>query len=64
MMTMKQELRVKCDGCIWKGMCSSAEACDDYTPADEMSDVEIEMKIEMRRDEYRKAWNDYTSQYE
>lgn len=61
---MKQELRTKCDGCIWKGMCSSAEACDDYTPYDEYDDTEIQLMIEMRRDEYRRAYTAYVSQYE
>ena len=58
------DLRTKCNGCIWFDMCKSVDACDGYTPYDDMDDIEIEMMIELRRDEYRLAWIDYVSQYE
>lgn len=57
------DLRVKCDGCMWIGTCPGDCACDDYTPWDEMDDVEIQILIESRRDEYRRAWAEYVSQY-
>ena len=60
---MMIELRKTCEGCIWNGSCPCSEACDDYTPIDEYDDTEIQLMIEMRRDEYRRAYADYVSQY-
>ena len=61
---MVRNLRIKCDGCMWYGTCQDDDACDSYAPIDEMDDTEIQILIEMRRDEYRRAWNAYVSQYE
>lgn len=61
---MYYDLRIKCDGCMWVGTCPGQNGCDDYAPIDDMDDTEIQILIESRRDEYRRAWMCYVSQYE
>lgn len=56
-----------CENCIWNSQCPSREICDFFDNGQyndlELSDEEIELRIETDRNEYRQAYQKYIQEF-
>lgn len=54
-----------CNSCYFFGLCPEEELCVYYSPIyEEMKDSYIEELINILKEEYREAWEEYTREFE
>lgn len=53
-----------CIDCIWHDQCESDEVCDLFDPGRLPTDEEIELQIEIGREQYRSEFHQYVKEYE
>lgn len=52
-----------CLECIWRDQCESDEICDFFDPGRLPTDEEIELEIEIQRNQYRLDFHKYADEY-
>lgn len=52
-----------CLECIWCDQCASDEICDFFDPGRLSTDEEIELEIEIQRNQYRLGFQKYIDEY-